>query len=445
MSAWLVGLAAASALLAAAAASADDAPPPGTQRPGTPTPGATAGLTTAGPTPGPTPGPAIEFFFPPPDAAPEPAACSYRRPICVHAPAGSLPSRALDVLSASERAWDILTGALALPPPDLDLDGAWNVYVTRDVAAGGDALPTGRDPVAHYDRVTTFGRIDRAVAPGCALDIAAARALARASLWRQAPATDEGSARAQTEALVRLAVSCGADERDRLEFQRHPERTIADAVSASFDRGASLFFEWLDARFARQPGSLVCGLWALAPTSTPPGASHWTRSPNGYDVLRVSLKGALFEGSNLDDLFVRFAVERARTAPEARVAWHVAWPAKARRLASPEPVSPTGASYVLVDHAGAPAGAKLRVEAQWEDYGRMRWVVIKLDAAGKPIAELPITSLDRGTQASLTVESIDTVDRLLVVGVNVGSTEHAFDPDQGEWEAHGWLLTLSSE
>ncbi len=110
----------------------------------------------------------------------------------------------------------------------------------------------------------------------------------------------------------------------------------------------------------------------------------------------------------------------------------------------PEPVYPTGASYIVVDHAGAPAAAKLRIEAQWEDYERMRWVVVKLDAAGHPIATLPVTSLDRGTQASLTVESLDAVDRLLVVAVDVGSTEHPFDPDQGEWEPHGWLLTLLS-
>lgn len=418
MSAWL-GIAAARAVLAPAAASAEEARA--------------------------TVGPSIDLFVPPPDAAREPVTCSYRHPICVHAPTGSSTARTLDVVTASDHAWDVMTGALSLPPPDVDVDGAWHVYLTDDVQGGGEALPTSRDPLAHYDRVVTFARVDRAISRGCALEIAIARALARASLWREAPATDEGSARAQTEALVRLAVTCIADEGDRLEFQSHPERTLADPTSRSFDRGASLFFEWLDARFGRQPGGLIRGLWALAPTSTPAAASHWNKSPNGYDVLRTSMKGALFSDSTLDDVLVRFAVERARATPAARAAWHVAWPVSARRLASPEPVSPTGASYVLVDHAGAPPGARLRVEAQWEDYGRMRWVLVKLDAAGKPIAELPITSLDRGTLASLTVESLEAVDRLLVVGVNLGSTEHAFDPDQGEWEAHGWLLTLSSE
>jgi hypothetical protein len=252
-------------------------------------------------------------------------------------------------------------------------------------------------------------------------------------------------------AIVRLASPCGladdggAEEADAIEFQRRPERTLIDASSASFDRGASLFFEWLDATFAREPGGLLGALWSLAPTKTPPDAWRWSPTPTGIDVLRVSLQRAAIEGSSLDDLWVRFAVERRRAAPPPREAWHIPWPDHARRLASPEPVSPTGSSYVVVDHAGARAGANLRIEAEWEDYGRMRWVILKIDASGNTIATLPVTSLDHGTRASLTVESLDGVDRIVVVGVNVGSADHPFDPDQGEWEPHGWLLTLEAD
>jgi Mechanosensitive ion channel len=275
--------------------------------------------------------------------------------------------------------------------------------------------------------------------------VAVARAVARASLWRAAPAIDEGSARAQTEALVRLAVPCEGDQGDLQEFQSDPERTLVDPSSRAFDRGASLFFDWLDTTFARGPGQLIGGLWALAPTRTPPAASRWSGAPTSFDVIRESLKAVLSADSTLDDLFVRFAVRRAQLTPAARLAWHVPWPLKPRRLASAKPVFPTGASYVLVDRAGAETDAKLRMEAQWEDYGRMRWVVVKLDAAGQARAVVPVKSLDRGTRASLTVESLAAVDRILIVGVNVGSTEHPFDPNQGEWEPHGWLLTLAAE
>jgi hypothetical protein len=380
------------------------------------------------------------------------AVCSVRHPLCIHAPLALGPVLPLATLASADRAWDVPTGALGLPPPIWDLEGAWHVFLVKDFPSD-DSWPTGgaraffreRDPRTRYDAASSVAVIDRTTPVGCPLDLALARALSRASLWRAAPATDEGSARAQTEELARLAVPCAPLDEGMQEFQSRPERTLVDPSSYAFDLGASLFFDWLDATFARVPGALVRGLWALAPTRTPPGAARWSALPTSFDVLRVSLKGALFTDSTLDDVFVRFAVDRAQRTPGVRLAWHLSWPANARRVASPEPVSPTGASYVRVDHAGAPPGSKLRVEAQWEDYGRMRWVVVKLDAAGRAMAELPVTSLDRGTHASLTVESLDGVDHLLIVGVNVGSTEHPFDPTQEEWESHGWLLTLAGE
>jgi hypothetical protein len=95
--------------------------------------------------------------------------------------------------------------------------------------------------------------------------------------------------------------------------------------------------------------------------------------------------------------------------------------------------------------AGAPAQAKLRVEAAWEDFGRMRWEIVKLDAAGRAMADVAVTSTPLATAASMTVELLDGVDRILVIGANVGSTEHPFDPQQGWWEPHGWLLTIEGQ
>jgi hypothetical protein len=348
-------------------------------------------------------------------------------------------------LAAADRAWDSITGALAAPAPDGSLDGIWHIELAEAVDGGGEALLAERDLVARFDRASSFARVDRSLRPGCSLDLALARAVARGSLWRAAPATDEASARAESETLARLATPCAGDDGDVDVFQEHPERAVVDRVSPAFERGASLFFGWLDAKFGAEPGALVVGLWALAPTRTAFDAARWAAVPTGFDVLRESLKNALWQGSTLDDVLVRFAVARAGAVPPARVAWQVAWPSQARRLASPRPVAPTGASYVVVDRQGARPGAKLRLEAEWEDYGRMRWVVVKLDAAGRPIGELSVTSLDRTPRASMTIEPLDATDRVVVVGVNVGSTERVFDPGDGEWEPHGWLLTLAGE
>jgi hypothetical protein len=351
----------------------------------------------------------------------------------------------LATLASADRAWDVLTGALDVPAPDADSDGFWHVYLV-DAAMGVEGSSTtmlaARDPVARFDRASSFALVDRRTAMGCGLDVALARAAARAALWRSAPATDEGSARGESEALARLAVPCATGGDDLAEFQADPERTLVDPTAPFYDRGAGLFFDWVDGQFGAEPGVLVTGLWALSPTRTPGSASRWAGAPTGFDVLRTSLRGALGTDSTLDDVLTVFAADRGTASPPVSVAWHIPWPAVARRFASPVPVSPTGSSYVLVDLAGAPSSAQLRVEAAWEDFGRMRWTVVKLDASGRAMAVVPVTSLRLATRASLTVQLLDGVDRVLVVGVNVGSTEHPFDPGQGEWEPHGWLLTL---
>ena len=375
-----------------------------------------------------------------------PPACSFRHPLCLRSPPDTPWALQVATLAAADRAWDVVTGVLGAPPPEGSLGDPWEIYLLDNVEGGARSLPELRDPVSRFDRAASFGLVDRATPPGCSLDLALARAVARGSLWRAAPATGEGSAVAQAEALARMATPClPATDIDSLAFQGQPERCLVDGASTSFGRGASLFFDWIDARFGVRPGVLLLGMWALAPTQTPPHAWQWAASPTGFDVLRVSLKGALWQSSGFDDVLVRFAVARASMHPLPRVAWHLPWPKVARRIAAPEPVAPLGASYVLVDHGGAPVGARLRLEAQWEDYGRMRWIVAKLDPAGRVLADIPIVSLDRGTHASLTVDGLDGIDRVLVVAENVGSTDHEFDPNQREWEPHGWLLTIEGQ
>jgi len=390
------------------------------------------------------PGPTVDEGQPPSETARWARACSQHHPLCVHAAPATADAITLAALDAADRAWDALTGVLGLPPPDAPVAGPWPVYLVDGVEGAGTARLAGRDPLARFDRGSSFALVDRGTSPGCPLDLALARAVARGSLWRAAPATDPGSARAESEMLARLAVACAPDDDDAAAFQSEPERTVVDPTSPAFDRGASMLFEWLDATYGTQPGALVLGLWALAPTRTPAAAWRWSGRPTGFDVLRASLAGALWTGSTFDDVLAAFSAARATATPPARPAWHVPWPDHPRRFLSPVPPAPTGASYVLVDMAGRPAGAALHAEAQWEDYGRMRWTAVKL-AHGRAAAVLPVTSPDLATHASMTVDLLDGIDAVMIVGTNVGSTEHPFDPDQGVWEPHGWLLTIEGE
>lgn len=374
-------------------------------------------------------------------------ACSVRHPVCVDAPPSTSSHAVLAVLGAADEAWEAVTGPLRLPPPDGDAGRPWHLYLV-DGEPPSAAEPLARDPLARFDRASSFGLVGRAL-DGCSMRLGVARAVARGALWRAVPATDEGSAVAESETVAGLATPCAAPEQneDAAAFQDDPERTVISVQPpgpGAFNRGASRFFRWLDRDFGTQPGSIVEGLWALAPTKTPAGAGRWAASPTGFDVLRVSLAGVLGTDSDLEDVFLQFAIDRATASPPPHLAWRVPWPAQARRFASPEPVGPTGASYVWIDHAGAPAGASLRVEATWEDYARMRWAVVKVDASGRVMAVVPISTQHLATSAAITVELLEGVDHLVIVGAEVGSTEHPFDPDQGWWEPHGWLLTIQA-
>src|SRR5690606_19680319 len=203
---------------------------------------------------------------------------------------------------------------------------------------------------------------------GCLLDAAVARALARASLYRVAPAMAEGIARAHVAALAHLVVPCAiAFEADAAEaFQARPEATVVDAhvgalgaampeergpadrLSALYARGASLWWSRVDWAYARRPGAILLATWTLAPTCPQLGRARGTDEPHALDVLRKGFEGALFTGSKLEDLALDAAVARAFAgsaddglhAPETRALgasgrvrldWDLPWPSSPRR------------------------------------------------------------------------------------------------------------------
>jgi hypothetical protein len=401
-------------------------------------------------------------------------ACSFRHPACVHGD-GAPEALVLATLGAVERAWDVATGALALPPPDADVvTGAYDVYLVDALpeltVSRALTAPGPRDPRSRVDRTSAFTLIDRHATPGCALDALVAREVLRASLFHVSPATDDASALAETSYLARLVAPCALGRVDGVDtFQAHPDRALADAwvdedahLGDAFGRGAALFYWWLDASYGAEPGAIVRAMWALTPTMTPLGSARWVDEPDGFDVLATSFKGALTTNSTFDDLLLEAAASRAlmgpaddgTVLPEARplgaalrprIDWSIDWPATPRRLASPVGVSPTGAAYVAVRHAGAQAGARLRIEVAWEEHAKMRWLVLKLDPSGRERARVAVPTTERATEAQVTVVELDGTETALIVGVNAGEPTEPFDPDDGPWEPHGWTLTVAAE
>ena len=381
-------------------------------------------------------------------------ACSTQVPVCVHVQDTRDGRAARDALAAFERAWATLTGPLAMPAPDVGLD-----TLTYDVflqAGPTETLLEARDMRSRVDRGRAFTLLDRRMHASCILDATAATELARASLYRSAPATEEGTARAQSLYLASLAVPCAtAFDTAAMDFQAHPERQLVDP-------GASVFWNRIDWAFGRQPGGLALTAQALHPTMTAPGAARWSNEPDTFDVLRLTFKNALSTNSNVGDLWLDFGVARwfvgtnddrlhipeLRTLGDAGkvpVAWDIPWPTAPRRLAPRVAVDPTGASYLLVHRAGASPGKRLRAEIQWEEHAFFRWAFVKLDAEGRELARVSIPSKERATEAQMTLADLDATDRVLLVGVNTGDPGYAFDPDDEVLEPHSWLVTVAEE
>jgi hypothetical protein len=428
------------------------------------------------------PGPRVAYAMRP-VLVRETKACSTRVPMCVHA-SGTTPGRVvLDVLASAERAWETIEGALRLGSPDVDEDDlAYHVYLVDGARERGATYVAGRDVRSRIDRARAFTVLDANVHGGCLLDALVAREIARADLYRVAPATAEGIARAQTTYLAQLMVPCAAGLAVEAvqTFQSRPERAVCDPragevgtaaddeptvttpLARMFSEGAALFWGRIDWAYGRAPGSIVMASWALSPTMTDVGTKRWHDEPDAFDVLRVSFKGALSTGSTLDDLLLDTAIARAfmgsaddglhavetRTFGDAAripLDWDLPWPTRPLRVAPRTPVFPSGASYLVVHRAGAPPGARLRVEIAWEEHALFRWAFVKLDAAGRELGRVPIPTRERAVEAQMTLVDLDGVDRILLVGMNAGDPSYRFDPDDEVWEPHAWLVTLAAE
>lgn len=386
--------------------------------------------------------------------------------VCVHGPSGA-ERDVLDVLHTAARAERSATGALRLPAPDRDVfTNALDFYLVARDDDDATVRLAGRDPLASFDRASGFVELPRGLS-GCARDGAIARAVLRAIGLRVAPAASEAVAIATAQHLAQLVEPCLAGRLDDVAaFQREPSRALFDAGERPGDRrfvrGAATFFDWAAVRFGSEPGGLVRASLALMPTRSGLDAARFTPRPDVLDVLRTSFKEILSVGATGDDLFYRFAGVRATFGPAAdpttlpsarafgeagRVAldFTIDWPKAPRRFSSLKPIAPTGMSVLAVRRTGAPAGARLRIEADWEEHARLRWMAIKLGANGAPRGTVLVPSTPKATSAQATITELEDTDVVLVVAENAGDFARPFDPDEGPWEPHAYLVTLAAE
>lgn len=399
-------------------------------------------------------------------------ACSFEAPICVH---GKDPEPILRTLSIAEKALVAITRGLRLPAPQASAaTGAFDIYLTDDLRDPWDASFGERMLSSATDRASSYAKVNARLHERCAHEMAVTGAMLRGSLFSAAPATDESTAIAEVASLATLLVPCAQTllTENVARFQKTPELAISDsAVRAEGDDhirarerayGASLFYSWLDWSYAREPGGMAMGLWALRPTFTPFGASYFVGKPDVFDVLKESFKGALFSDSLVEDLYLDFAVARAfmgsaddgQHFPESRAfgaaaslspEWTIDWPEKPRRLAPRAPLFPTGSSCIVVNAEGAKQHQRLRVEAEWETHSKMRWTIVRVGKAGNELGRIDLRAQDRATNAQATVVDLRDATRLILVGMNGGDFSHPFDPDDAFTEPHNWLVTVGVE
>jgi hypothetical protein len=400
-----------------------------------------------------------------PDAARVPlVACSFRDAVCVHAEAATSPAAILWTLRWAEDALATYR-ALGLPPPlgDAGLGGspAHDIYLL----AAEDGPTTTTDLIARgpgFDSQSAFTILPPPSAPftTCFAPNAVAQAIARAVLFRFDAGLEAGTSAMTSTYLASLAAECSlADLAAVDDFQRSPERALTSFAPDA--PAGSLLFPWfLDDVYGQStPARVVTTLIAVAAQRTAPGSWEWSNEPDLFDTLRVNTKA---RASSLDTLLLDFAIARAFVGTRSdgmhltgterfgdfgrvRFEWAVPFTSLPRRLAPTRPLDPTGATYLWIDCADAPASAELTFVADWELPSIFRWALVKIDKTGAESGRVDIAGVYGDSHAERSVVGLSGLAGVLVVGINGGSTDrgHPFDPDEAPFMPHSYTVTLA--
>jgi hypothetical protein len=211
------------------------------------------------------------------------------------------------------------------------------------------------------------------------------------------------------------------------------------------------------------PGTVPLALAAIGAQRTPDDhAAWWDNEPDVWDVLRNTLP-ARTPPTSLDDLWMDFGVARLFVGarddglhfPETafsgafgrvRFDWRLPYATLPRRVAPEKPIEPTGATYLYVALDGAPAGARLVFHMEWEAPVVFRWALVRIRADGSEASRVLVTPEMKSTSAEKSLEDLDGLAGVAVVGVNVGDLRPSepFDPDAKPYESHGYVITVGA-
>ena len=380
------------------------------------------------------------------------AACSARRPVCVHPASGVSAAHALGALQALELAYERVVGALSLPEPLTD-DGhggsdALDWYLTADaseLAIESDALRLGP-----LDRGAAFclgGSHEDAVLRERDATLCVGEAIARRFDPGETPAVQRAFA---TELWWLSGRISALDVQLVDDAQAHPE--LAVAARGSTGGAAALFFDLLESsRSSQSLGGLSASLLSGAASSTRGGALAWNDEPDVFDVLRHSLDE---ETSQMASLLGEYAISRAFLGDRddgshppfgewagafgrARFDWVIKFSSLPRRVRAARPIDPTGIELIWVDLDEVPLGVSLGFESEWEAPVAFKWYLVSLDEHGQEMARVDVPFQERARTTQGRVVKLLGVHAVLAIGVNMGGVDlaHPFDPDLDPFEA----------
>jgi len=356
----------------------------------------------------------------------------------------------LTTLAAAEAAFDAYTTlGLPAPMPDHGLGGTdgYDLYLVPGAMAA-ESVPDPALAFGATDRTSAFGVLPPPEPrPSCSYATAVARLIADAMLQGIDAGANRGTLEMQSSYLATLASPCLAAELDAVQWtQRFPEWPLG-ARRQRLLSGALLFPWYLDANYGvAEPGSIMTALFCLGAQQSPASSTvFFADKPNVLEVLRHA---AARQGTTLDDMLLDFGIARAflgsrsdgvhlpETEPygdfaRPRFEWAVPYASLPRRLAPLRPIYPTGATYLWVDLAGAPAGSQLLLQADWEPALVFRWAAVKVDAKGQEAGRVVPPGIYGNNSLQFTVADLDGLAGIVVVGTNIGSDDrsHPYDPN----------------
>jgi len=364
--------------------------------------------------------------------------CDWRAPVCIHAPASAPPPLVARARVAFAEAWGLAIETMRVPRPLLDGarggDPRLDVYLVSELS---DGIALGRDPLDRLvdrDAAPAFVLLDERVVRegGCALSFHAARALFRASALGVDVAETENLVDGLARRVADVVAPCPAYvDRTIAEVQSKPWRSMGASPA-----GYHLLARTLDQQFGYGLAAIAPALVSMATNhrgivvpdvDDELGPVHFHNDTTALDVLSLTLKDA---GTTFDEVLLEVASARA-TAPIAPAfEWVVPASTLPRRLAIRRGIEPMGMTFVKIELDVAPKSDGVEIDVAWDGGARFAWKVLKLDAAGKKLGEVPVPPLETTRKITIDVRRLNGARSLVLCGVNVGDPIRPFHPDE---------------